>query len=87
MLEISQNFETSKCFVMNNVRTMKDLDLPTQKIDVENLVQYIKKAKLKGLNGIKPFILVGQDNCSLILVKEVIQRNQHHPVLSKTELG
>jgi hypothetical protein len=59
MLEISQNFETNKCFVMNNVGTMKDLDLPTQKIDVENLVQYIKKAKLKGLNGIKPFILVG----------------------------
>jgi hypothetical protein len=53
MLKISQNFETNKCFVIYNVRTMKDLDLPTQKIDVEkNLVQnhtYIKKAKLKGL--------------------------------------
>jgi hypothetical protein len=67
---------------------MKNLDLiPTQKIDVQNLVQYIKKAKLKGLNGIKPIILIGQDNCSLILAKEVIQRNQHDPVLFKTELG
>jgi O-acetylhomoserine/O-acetylserine sulfhydrylase-like pyridoxal-dependent enzyme len=35
--------------------------------------------------GIKPFI--GQGNCSLTLTKEVIQRNQHNPVLSKTELG
>jgi hypothetical protein len=36
------------------------------------------------LNGIKPFILIGQDNCSLILAKEIIQQNH---VLSKTELG
>jgi hypothetical protein len=60
---------------MNNLRTMKDLDLPTQKIDVENPVKnypVIKKVKLEGLNGIKPFILIGQDNCSLILAKEVI---------------
>jgi hypothetical protein len=59
MLEILQNLETNNCFVMKNVRTMTDLDLPTQKINVENLVQnypYIKKAKLEGLNGIKPFI-------------------------------
>jgi hypothetical protein len=39
MLEISQNFETNNCFVMKNARTMKDLDLPTQKINVENLIQ------------------------------------------------
>jgi hypothetical protein len=65
MLEISQNFETSKCNVMKNVRTMKGPDLPTQQIDVENLVQnypHNKKAKLEGLNGINPFILIGQDN-------------------------
>jgi hypothetical protein len=59
---------------------MKNLDLPTQKIGVETLVQnypYIKKAK--DLNGIKPFILIGQK----ILTKVI----QHNPVLSKTELG
>jgi hypothetical protein len=80
MLEILQNFDTNKCFVMKNVRTMKDLDLPTQNIDVETLVQnypYIKKAKLEVLNGIKQFILIGQDNCVFILAKEVIQ---HDPV-------
>jgi hypothetical protein len=86
MLEILQNFDKNKLFVMKNVRTMKDLDLPTQNIDVENLVQnypYMKKTKLEVLNGIKLFILIGQDNCPLILTNEVIQ---HDPVLSNTEL-
>jgi hypothetical protein len=76
MLEISQNFESNKCFATKNVRTIKDLDLPFDKIDVENLVQnfpYIRKAKLEGLNG--------------ILAKEVIQSNKYYPVFFNTELG
>jgi hypothetical protein len=74
--------------IMNN--TMENLDLPVQKFDVRNLsvkYPYIDQADVVGLCGVRPLLLLRQDNCDLIVAKEVIQVNPDAPAISKTKLG
>jgi hypothetical protein len=69
---------------MKNIRTMENLDLPVQKFDVTNLgvkYPYIDQA---GLSRVRPLLLIGQDNCHVIVAKEVIQVNPNAPAISKT---
>jgi hypothetical protein len=75
---------------MTNIKTMENLDLPVQKFDVTNLgvkYPYIDQAEVVGLSGVRPLLLIRQDNCDLILAKEVIQVNPDAPAISKTKLG
>jgi hypothetical protein len=72
---------------MANIRTMENLDLPVQKFDLTNLslkYPYIDQAEVVGLNGVRQILLIGQDNCDLIVAKEVIHVNPDAPAISKT---
>jgi hypothetical protein len=48
---------------------------------------YIDQAEVVGLSKVCPLLLIGQDNCDLIVSKEVIQVNPDAPAISKTKLG
>ncbi|XP_054290773.1 uncharacterized protein LOC129005790 [Macrosteles quadrilineatus] len=78
-------------FTLNNVRTQSPLDLPKQMVDtgklkkkwshLRSIVQPLPSANLK------PTILIGQDNCDLILARKIIEGPPNSPVLSWSRLG
>jgi hypothetical protein len=78
-------------FSLKNVRTQSPLDLPQQSVDsvklrnrwthLESIDQPLPTAHSK------PTILIGQDNCHLILTRKVIEGPPNSPVLSWSYLG
>jgi hypothetical protein len=66
---------------------MKNLNLPVQRFDVEELTKrcpYIVQGDLSGLRGGQPRLLIGQCNC---VSKEMIEIGATIPVLSRNKLG
>jgi hypothetical protein len=75
---------------MENIRTIENLELPVQHINTKQLIKqysYVRQADLKGLSAIRPLLLIGQDNCALIVSKDVIQVEVNAPILSRNKLG
>jgi hypothetical protein len=60
-------------FMMTNIRTMENLDVK---------YPYIDQAEVIGLSRVLPLLLIGKDNCDLIVAKEVIQVNPDTPAIS-----
>ena len=77
-------------YKMKDVRTIDDLDLPAQWVDVENLIgrwKHLKRVHLKSLEGVKPMMLIGMDNWDLIATRDIISGPRDAPAVSKTKLG
>lgn len=75
-------------FELKNVRTVKNLNLPTQSVDVKKLSKRWEYLRDKcSLENAKPTILIGQDNCHLILAREIVEGPKNAPVLTRTKLG
>ncbi|XP_054277733.1 uncharacterized protein LOC128996429 [Macrosteles quadrilineatus] len=78
-------------FTLNNVRTQSPLDLPKQMVDTVKLKK--KWSHLRSIGqplpsgNLKPTILIGQDNCDLILARKIIEGPPNSPVLSWSRLG
>lgn len=80
-------------FELSDIRTTRQLDLPTQQVDLptqqvdlpslRDRWRHIANAKGDLLNCTKPWILIGQDNCHLIVPREVVEA----PMLSRYKLG
>lgn len=83
----------SKSYQLRHVRTMKDLSLPSQTIDIEYLCKkylYLRVdvSKIDLISKTcKPLILIVQDNWPLIVSKRLINGSYNAPVLSETLLG
>ncbi|XP_065181934.1 uncharacterized protein LOC135812491 [Sycon ciliatum] len=77
-------------FSLDNVRTVSKMDLPEQQIDVPKLSSrwphLADSPKIVGANT-KPRLLIGQDNCHLILPREVIEGPPSAPMMTKCKLG
>ncbi|KAF6198380.1 hypothetical protein GE061_008128 [Apolygus lucorum] len=73
-------------------RTVANLSLPSQSVDVEalereyNHIKALRAKPLSYLNG-KPVILIGQDNWPLIVPHKVVYGPWEGPVVSSTKLG
>nr|XP_023013523.1 uncharacterized protein LOC111503461 [Leptinotarsa decemlineata] len=77
-------------FDMSNVRTVSNLKLPVQSVDVKNLAttwNHLSRIPLVNLRNAKPLILIGQDHIDLTIVRDVIQGPPNAPVISKSKLG
>lgn len=71
--------DKDKFYPFKNVRTAPDIHLPSQKIDVNEIVAiypFIDKDLIESINEKKPMVLVGSNNAGLILPLQVI----HHQV-------
>ncbi|KAL7740063.1 hypothetical protein ACLKA6_000853 [Drosophila palustris] len=86
-IQISGNSQTHN---LQNVRLVKDLDLPTQQINYQEIQEqypYTKMANLHKLDNPKPMLLIGQQHGKLITSQSVINTEANIPIMSKTKLG
>ncbi|KAL7735877.1 hypothetical protein ACLKA6_017873 [Drosophila palustris] len=86
-IQISGNSQTHN---LQNVRLVKDLDLPTQQINYQEIQEqypYTKMANLHKLDNPKPMLLIGQQHGKLITSQSVINTEANGPIMSKTKLG
>ncbi|KAM8702307.1 hypothetical protein ACLKA7_004971 [Drosophila subpalustris] len=86
-IQISGNSQTHN---LQNVRLVKDLDLPTQQINYQEIQEqypYAKMANLHKLDNPKPMLLIGQQHGKLITSQSVINTEANGPIMSKTKLG
>jgi len=75
---------------LHNVRTVNDLALPVQSVNglkIQKSWTHLKDYKVPNLSAAKPTILLGQDNCDLIIARAVVEGPKNAPVLSHTKLG
>jgi len=88
-IEIQGDDQTCK-HKIRNVRTIRNLSLTPQSVDVRKVQErwtHLRKIKIKNLVDAKPRILIGQDNCHLIVPREIIEGPINAPVLSRSLLG
>lgn len=89
-LQISGTASTSKKFDLKNVRTIRQLNLPTQSIsvsDLRNRFQPFRGLPIEEYHAAKPKILIGVDNIHLGVSMRHVISNSPGPVATKTRLG
>ena len=72
-----------------NARTVKSLRLPTQSVSESLLSKcsHLREVDVPVFRDAKPTILIGQDNCHLIVARSVREGPPNMPVASQTKLG
>ena len=72
-----------------NARTVKSLRLPTQSVSESLLSKcpHLREVDVPVFRDAKPTILIGQDNCHLIVARSVREGPSNMPVASQTKLG
>ncbi|XP_054272891.1 uncharacterized protein LOC128993157 [Macrosteles quadrilineatus] len=84
-------FYEDEIFTLKGVRTQSTLELPHQQIDSVKLRK--NWPHLNSINqplplaSVRPTLLIGQDNCNLILTRKIIEGPTNAPVLSWCLLG
>ena len=77
-------------YSLNNVRTVENLALPMQSVDgrkLRNRWPHLADYDVPSIQSAQPTILLGQDNCHLIIARTVVEGAPNAPVLSETKLG
>jgi len=77
-------------YELQNVRTVNNLALPTQSVNGRRTQQswtHLQQFEIPSLDSAQPTILLGQDNCHLIIAREIVEGPPNAPVLSRTKLG
>ncbi|XP_062537615.1 uncharacterized protein LOC134205925 [Armigeres subalbatus] len=88
-LEIGSKHD-SKMYTMQGVRTVAELLLPTQSLNVEELselYQHLKGLPITSYQDVRPRILIGMKDQHLSLVKKSREGALHEPITVKTRLG
>ncbi|KAG5864164.1 hypothetical protein JTB14_019901 [Gonioctena quinquepunctata] len=78
-LKIRGKFEGDE-FHIQNVRTMKNLDLPLESVDskfISEKWEYLSPFQIHFYKNAKPKILLGQDNIDLIIARELIDNGKN----------
>lgn len=89
-VEVAADMKNTKYFKLQSVCTVRNLNLPRQKIDVKLLSEkfpHLDYEFLKKIEDVKPKILIGQDNCGLIVPRQIIQPRLNQPIMSRAKLG
>jgi hypothetical protein len=79
----------SKWHVVNDARTIPNLDLPRETIDVDFLMRinpYLPRDVLEKVASFWPRILIGQDNQTLMVPREVVEPDPLGLMITKTKL-
>ena len=77
-------------YLLENVYTEKDLDLPVQSINAAKLKSkwsHLSRIDFESMQQAQPKLLIGQDNWNLITTRELIEGPKNAPALSYTKLG
>uniref|UniRef100_A0A182PWK8 Integrase catalytic domain-containing protein n=1 Tax=Anopheles epiroticus TaxID=199890 RepID=A0A182PWK8_9DIPT len=88
-VKISGNKENTS-FVMSNVRTIKDLKLPRQTLNMNELkkkYRYLANIPVESYKNAVPRILIGLDNSKLGAIQKCHEGGQGQPIAGKTRLG
>ncbi|XP_058837502.1 uncharacterized protein LOC131693593 [Topomyia yanbarensis] len=89
-LQISGPNPQSKWYQLNNVRTIKDINLPCVNFDLEKIKQLyplLDDDKLEAVQGAVPRILIGSNNAGLIVPLKTIQYSVNGLQLTRCHLG
>lgn len=89
-VKIKGSFPRAKEYTMHRVRTVKDLTLPRQSVDVQKLSvdwKYLADVDIESQHEADPEVLIGLDNTPLIVSREVIHGPWKAPYLVRTWLG
>ena len=77
-------------FQLRNARTVNNLDLSCQPVTSAKALNqwpHLKDVPVHTLDNKKPQLLIGQDNVSLTVGREVIEGAPNAPIASRTKLG
>ena len=80
----------NKKYNITNLRTVENLDLPTQTVRVKSFGEqwnHLKNENIVPYENAKPMLLIGQENWELIVSRQVIQGSKNAPAVSRTNLG
>ena len=89
-VKISGNYEGAKTYVLNDVRTVKELSLPTQSISAEHIAaefKHLSNIPINSYTNAVPKILIGINNWKLGIPTVVKEGKWQQPVATKTRLG
>ncbi|XP_062698516.1 uncharacterized protein LOC134284162 [Aedes albopictus] len=89
-LEIGGIRNQTKMFSLNNVRTVQELLLPHQTIDMKELSRsypHLRGLPIDSYHSAQPRILIGLKHAFVGLVLQSREGELHHPIASKTRLG
>lgn len=88
-VQISKPDEENNKFIMRGVRTIKNMSLPTQNVNMSDLRKYrhLKGLPISDIRNEKPLLLIGQDNANLIIARQIRSGPENLPVASKCRLG
>jgi hypothetical protein len=73
--KISKNFESHPVYTITNIRTMDDLELSLQHINTTEIFKqfpFVHHTDPAGVCSVRSFILIGRDNCALIVSEDII---------------
>ena len=79
---------SSETFQLEDIRTLKDLDLPCQPVemDITECVD-LKNMDLPDIAGVTPEIMIGEDYTHVKIPLKVVIGKTHEPVATLTRLG
>lgn len=81
---------SKKNYTLEGVRTMKNLQLPTQSLDFEDLQKkfaYLKGLPIDSYQKAKPTILIGVEHSHLLIPFERRSGKPNEPIAIKSKLG
>lgn len=82
--------DTDEKFKLRNVRTISNLTLPVQTVNLQKLKKswtHLQSVPVAVTSSCQPKILIGQDNIHLTVARQVIEGPVNSPVATKTKLG
>ncbi|XP_053699271.1 uncharacterized protein LOC128746246 [Sabethes cyaneus] len=89
-LELAAKHNPFKKYTLNGVRTVDELLLPPQTLNVEELkvlYPHLKNLPIESYHDIRPRILIGMKDQHLSLVRKSREGAWHQPIAVKTRLG
>ncbi|XP_073836062.1 uncharacterized protein isoform X2 [Musca autumnalis] len=84
------NSKNGAKFFLNSVHTVDGLDLPTQSLEMEELIskyKYLAGLPIESYTNVKPTILIGADNWKLAVPLKIREGLWNQPIATKTRLG
>lgn len=88
-VKVSQH-QDSRTFELNDVRTIENLQLPSQSVDIESLsatYDHLKGVHIQSFDSVRPLLLIGLNHSKLLKVKKYRFGKDDEPAAAKTLLG
>ncbi|XP_036347872.1 uncharacterized protein LOC118757252, partial [Rhagoletis pomonella] len=88
-IEIS-SMTNKRRYILNNIHTVDDLDLPAQSIDafeLQKMYPHLAGLPIASYENVKPSMLIGVDNWKLAVPLKIREGTWSQPIASKTRLG